>query len=201
MGNFTKAVEKVLEHEGGYVNNPADTGGATNFGITKRVYESFIGRPVSLTEMKVMPKGNAVAIYKANYWDKVKGDFIKSYSKAFILFDQAVNRGPSSAIKQAQRISGALPDGVIGPKTIEAINKMNEKSFIDNFVIESEKFYRSLVARKPSQAVFLNGWLNRVKSLEEYAYQNRNKIAATTAILAGAGAVLYLKNKNKKKKS
>jgi lysozyme family protein len=199
MSNFIKAVNKVLEHEGGFVNHPDDKGGATNWGITQKVYEQFLGRPVSINDIKNMPIDNAKSIYKSNYWDAVKGDYIKSYAKAFMLFDQAVNRGPRSAIKQAQRVSGTTPDGAIGPKTLEAINKMPEKSFIDNFITESESFYRGLVASNPSQSVFLKGWLNRVESLQDYAYKNMSKIGVGVAVaVAGVGAYHILKKKKGK---
>lgn len=198
MSNFMKAVTKVLEHEGGFVDHPADKGGATNWGITQKVYENFIGNPVSKDEMRIMPKGNAIAIYKEMYWDKVKGDFIKSYAKAFIIFDQAVNRGPKSAAKQAQKIAGVTVDGAIGPQSLKAINAFNEKRFIDLYLADSKQFYKNIVSRDPSQAVFINGWMNRVTSLEKYAYKNRNKIAFT-AVVAGGLLTAYTLMTRKKK--
>lgn len=168
MSNAQKAINQVLIHEGGYVNHPNDRGGATNWGITKRVYEEFMNRSVSLDEMKNMPKGNAYTIYKEKYWDKVKGDEIKSYAKSYALFDQAVNRGHVSAIKQAQKILGITQDGIIGPQTLKHINESKDKDFINKYLGESENFYRTLASNDPSQMVFLNGWLNRVSSIYDH---------------------------------
>ena len=69
MSNAQTAINQVLVHEGGFVNHPADRGGPTNYGITKKVYEEFVGRPVSIQEIKDMPIGNVVAIYKEKYWE------------------------------------------------------------------------------------------------------------------------------------
>ena len=72
--NFIKSLDKVLKHEGGYVNHPDDPGGRTNMGITQNVYEKYIGRSVTEQEMKDMKIGDVRLIYRENYWDRVKGD-------------------------------------------------------------------------------------------------------------------------------
>lgn len=201
MSNFSKAVEKVLEHEGGFVNHPNDRGGATNWGITQGTYEKFVGHSVTVDEIRNMPKGNAIAIYKQNYWDTVSGDKIKSYPIAFALFDQGVNRGPKRAIQQAQRVLGLTQDGMVGPATLAAINKMDEKQFINKYLEYSETFYRGLASNNPSQAVFLKGWLNRVESLRDYAYANLTTVAGISIVaLVGIGAVAYYLSQNPKLK-
>jgi lysozyme family protein len=191
MSNFLKAVEKVLKHEGGFVNHPADRGGATNWGITQKTYEKFMRRPVTVDEIRRMPKGNAVAIYKEDYWDKVGGDKIKKYAIAFVLFDQAVNRGHNRAIKQAQKILGLYQDGIIGPKTIAAINDTNETEFLNKYLAESEKAYRSIASANPSQVVFLKGWLNRVESLRDYAFNNLTTVGIGLVGIGIAVALAY----------
>jgi lysozyme family protein len=196
MPSFTDAVEKILKHEGGYVDHPNDKGGKTNFGITQKVYETFIGRKLTDAEagtvMKNMPRGNAIAIYKKNYWDVVKGDQLKSYAIAVMLFDQAVNRGHVSAIKQAQGILGLVQDGIAGPKFIQAVNglllvKGKEKEFSDKYLSASKVFYQTLAKNNPTQAVFLNGWLKRVSSLQEYVNSNM-----TTVAVGGVGLIALL---------
>lgn len=198
MSNFSKAVEKVLEHEGGFVNHPDDTGGATNWGITQKTYEQFIGRPVTVEEIRRMPKGNAVAIYKEKYWDAVAGDKLSSYAIAFVLFDQGVNRGPKRAIKQAQRVIGAYQDGIIGPKTISALNSVKEKDFLDQYLIQSENAYRAIATANPSQNVFLKGWLHRVDSLRDYTFSNLGKVGISIGLVAGLVAVAYYFSQNSK---
>jgi len=172
MSNFNKAVKKVLLHEGGYVDHPFDTGGATNWGITQGTYESYVGRKVTKDEIRNMPKGNAIQIYKELYWDKVAGDKIISYPISFIIFDQAVNRGVNTAIKQAQRVLGLPQTGFINNMTINALNNADEGSFVDDYLEESEEAYKKIVARNPTQEVFLAGWLKRVRSLRDYADRN-----------------------------
>lgn len=201
MANFLDAIDKVLEHEGGFVNNPLDTGGATNYGITQRVYGAYVGRKVSVDEMKNMPKGNAVAIYKKNYWDKIQGDKIKDYAVAFTLFDQAVNRGISGAVKQAQKILNITQDGVAGSGFVYALNAASPKTFLDQYLAASEQAYRNIVANNPSQATFLKGWLNRIGSLKKYASNfvgtpvGKASIGVGTIALLALGIFLFLNRK------
>ncbi len=168
MSNFLKAVEKVLAHEGGFVNHPLDRGGATNWGITQKTLSSYENRSVSVDYVKNLSRGNAISIYKALYWDKVRGDDINSYAIAFTLFDQAVNRGISSAVKQAQTILRLSSDGIMGTNTVNALNSVNEKEFLADYLAACEAWYRRIVANNPSQKVFLAGWLNRVQSMRDY---------------------------------
>ena len=65
---FEVAIKEVLKHEGGFVNHPSDPGGMTNLGVTKRVYEKWMGREVSEQEMRDLSEDTAVKIYKKNYW-------------------------------------------------------------------------------------------------------------------------------------
>ena len=169
MPSHIDAIEKVLKHEGGFIDHKLDRGGATNFGITKKVYEEFVGRPVTVDEIKNMSKGNAIAIYKKNYWDRVKGDSIKDYAVAFLIFDAAVNSGVSAAIKTAQKILGINPDGVAGTEFLKHLNNFNSKKFTEDYLKAREDFYKAIVAKNPSQQVFIKGWLNRVKDNLTYA--------------------------------
>lgn len=190
MANYVDAINKVLAHEGGFVNDPLDRGGATNYGIIQAVYEKFIGKKVTTDEMKNMPKGNAIAIYKKEYWDKVGGDKIKYYSVAYALFDQAVNRGVSTVNKQVQKVLNLPQDGIMGSKTIEALNKVPEKDFLNQFLLMSKQSYESIVDRNPSQEKFLKGWLNRLSSIQEYT----SKFLGTTTgkITVGLGGIFLV---------
>ena len=117
---FEIAIKEVLHHEGGFINHPDDPGGITNRGITKRVYEKWIGREASEQEMRDLTEETAIAIYKKNYWDRNRCDMVEDASSpgvAYFLLDFAVNAGRQGA-KCLQKSIGANPDGVIGPKTI-----------------------------------------------------------------------------------
>lgn len=211
--DYRNAIEKVLKAEGGYINHSLDRGRRTNYGITQAVYEKFIGRklvgsdtdalpgqPMSEAEtvMRNMPLGNAITIYKKNYWDKISGDKIRKYAIAAAIFDQAVNRGVSAAVKQAQRIisnvfkiPGVSEDGVMGNLTLNALNTVDEAQFLSSYLQESILAYNRIVQNNPSQSVFLSGWLKRVESLRSYVTQNIGQINATTVGI-GLGVILAL---------
>jgi lysozyme family protein len=212
--DYRNAIEKVLKHEGGYVNLPGlDRGGRTNFGVTQRVYEDFIGRKLSGPDtdalpgqpmgeaervMRNMPIGNAVQIYKTLYWDKINGDRIRRYSMAAAIFDQAINRGHVAAVKQAQKVlardfnyPSIVEDGIAGNQTVSALNAVDEAKFLNSYLQESILAYKRIVERNPSQAVFLSGWLKRVESLRSYVTSNIGAINATTVGI-GLGVFIAL---------
>jgi lysozyme family protein len=205
---FLDAVEVVLKNEGGFVNHPADRGGPTNWGITQKVYEAYKGRPVSIDEIKNMPRSEAIAIYKRNYWDKIGGDQLKYYATALTLFDQAVNRGVAAVIRQVQGILGLNQDGRLGSQTIAALNAIPDTKFIPQFLTAAENSYKAIVQKNPSQSVFINGWLKRVDHLKKQATQffgqlnNVQKVGLGIGFLALLGVGGYLayqsfKNKGK----
>jgi lysozyme family protein len=72
--NFDSALEAVLHHEGGFVNHPRDPGGMTNLGVTKRVWEEWVGHEVDEATMRGLTPDLVAPLYKARYWDKVRGD-------------------------------------------------------------------------------------------------------------------------------
>lgn len=215
MPDYRDAINKVLEHEGGFVNNPLDKGGATNWGVTQTTYNQYmsakLGKSYSSTvdEIKKMPIDIAIDIYKKLYWDKIQGDKIRKYTVALAIFDQAINRGVSSAVKQAQKVVKKLDpmgfakiteDGVMGPATLTALNSIAEKPFIDNYLAESKLFYQNIVQRNPSQSVFLTGWLNRITSLSNELTKKIGSINSTTVgigigvvVMVGLGSYLLWK--------
>jgi len=163
----TDAITKVLRTEGGFVNNPSDRGGATNYGITMATYSVFLGRQATLQEMIDMPKGNAILIYKKKYWDYVRGDQITSYPAAYVMFDQYANRG-KYGIMQAQNVLGIYPDGKMSEELLKRINNSNPEKFITDFLNLAESNYKKIAQNDPTQVKFLNGWLNRVIDLRHY---------------------------------
>lgn len=113
--NFDQAFERLLGHEGGYVNDPDDPGGETNWGITIAVArtEGYGG------SMRDLPIDKAKDIYRKSYWNPVHADELPDAVR-FDVFDAAVNHGASQAAKWLQRAVGTQPDGVIGAATIGA---------------------------------------------------------------------------------
>ena len=153
MTNFDKAIERVLAHEGGYVNHPKDPGGETNWGVTIAVARAngYQGA------MRTMSRVQAKAIYRKQYWDAVKADQLP-FVVAFQLFDAAVNHGVRRAIMLMQQSVGTTQDGVIGGKTIQAISSRDPQQLALLFNAVRLEFYAGLA----DFAHFGKGWTRRV---------------------------------------
>ncbi|WP_083714435.1 glycoside hydrolase family 108 protein [Achromobacter sp. MFA1 R4] len=158
--NFDTAFDRLIGHEGGYSNHPDDPGGETMWGVTVAVARAsgYAG------PMRSMPRETAKAIYRAQYWDKVKADSLP-FAVAFQVFDAAVNHGNGQAAKFLQRAAGVADDGIIGPKTLAAITARGAASILLLFNAEREQFYTDLKTW-PS---FGKGWSRRVVANLRYA--------------------------------
>ena len=155
MSNFDKAFDLLIGNEGGYVNNPSDPGGETNWGITRAVAvdNGYTG------SIKLMPKGTAKGIYKKMYWDRLQCDQLP-FVVAFQLFDAGVNHGNSQAVKFLRRALSVVDDGVIGAKTIATTNSLDDMQIVMLFNAERIEFYSSL----KTFSTFGKGWVRRVAS-------------------------------------
>lgn len=172
MAKFEIAIPHTLVWEGLYVNHPNDPGGETNRGITDRL-DGKIDGLVDLdgdgegdVDIKGLTEAEAKQVYKRRFWDKMQGDKIESQLIANILFDGYVNCG-ANGIKMMQRILNQKDDGVIGPKTLQAINGADEILLYNRYKIERIKYYQDLAERKPALKVFLRGWMNRIQSFPD----------------------------------
>ena len=152
--NFEECMARLLEHEGGYVWHAQDPGGETNFGVTRAVYEQYVGRQVMDGEMEGLTHDDVYPIYKENYWDAVRGDDLPS-GVDWSTFDWAVNSGKSRASKALQRIVGVEADGGIGPMTLQAVAEVEPEEIIKQMHYVRDKFYRSL----DTFEVFGKGWV------------------------------------------
>ena len=153
--NFDEIIEVVLHHEGGYVNDPKDPGGETNFGIAKRSHPD--------VDIKNLTEHGAKEIYKAHYWDKNKVESLPLQLR-HIYFDMCVNQGKGRAVKILQRAANAKGaelkvDGGLGPKTIGAISDSNVE--LDRVRAYRIKYYADLVTRRPELEKFYFGWFKR----------------------------------------
>jgi len=165
MCDFIPAVEVILDHEGGFVDNPADPGGATNYGITARVLGDWrgLGRAATPDEVKAMPPEEAVAIYRKRYWQY---SAIQDQACATKVFDCAVNMGPHQAHILAQQAANAIGtaiavDGILGEQSLAAINACDPQEYLNSLCHQQMAFYQNLVDRKPQLAVFRKGWMER----------------------------------------
>lgn len=164
MAELAPALEKVLKWEGGRVDDPNDLGGRTAYGITQRTYNQYYEGDVwDITPIQIR------TIYRAGYWNKISGDSIENQSIAEFLFDWAVNCGPSTAIKKVQALLRVDTDGIMGKKTLQALNAKNGRVLFNELLDTRIAYYKLLVQKRPSQQKYLKGWLNRTKS---YTYKN-----------------------------
>lgn len=152
--NFDQAFDRLIGHEGGYSNHPADPGQETMWGVTANVARSFgYSGP-----MKDLPRETAKSIYRKRYWDAVKAEQLPEAVR-FDVFDGAVNSGVSQSIKWLQRSVGADDDGVIGPKTIAAAALAGESA-----AAKYNGHRLSFMADLPTWQTFGKGWARRIAS-------------------------------------
>jgi len=156
--NFDKCLKMLLSHEGGFVNHPDDPGGITNLGVTKKVYDEWIGRESTEQEMRDLTPEDVGPIYKKNYWDRIKGDSLPS-GVDWCAFDWAVNSGKSRPSKAIQRAVGATQDGAIGPATIGLIMEKDPEEIINYVYGVRQDFYKGLKTFE----TFGRGWTRRNK--------------------------------------
>jgi len=165
---FEDCLAIILKNEGGYVNHPADPGGMTNLGVTRRVWEQWVGHPVTEAEMRALTPAKVGPLYRANYWNAVQGDRLP-HAVALCVFDFAVNSGVGRSAKTLQPIVLEAPDGHVGPATINAVKgfcEMNgEGELVRQFSNARRSFYRGL----KTFPTFGKGWLRRVDEVESAA--------------------------------
>jgi lysozyme family protein len=162
--NWETAFQMVLKHEGGFVNHPKDPGGMTNLGVTKKVWEEFVGREVDEREMRALTPDVVKPLYKKNYWDKIKGDYLPS-GVDYAAYDLAVNSGTGRAAKYLQQIARVHADGLIGPQSIEAIKACPADEVVDALCDMRLDFLKRL----PTWNTFGKGWERRVVEVKQKA--------------------------------
>jgi len=146
---FDQCFDKLISHEGGYVNDPRDPGGETKFGISKRAYPQ--------VDIKALTLESAKAIYKRDYWDRAQCDKLPP-SVAYVLFDAAVNSGIGQAIRFLQRAVNVADDGVIGPMTIAAVSRLDAEAICARYIGQRLEFMTKLT----TWDVYSKGWARRL---------------------------------------
>lgn len=162
MADYRKLIPFILQFEGGYVNDPADSGGPTNKGVTLNTFRSVYGRAKTINDLKHMTDNEWRHIFKSLYWDKCKADDIADQSIANLLVDWAYNSGTSLAIRHIQRIVGVNADGIMGNITLSAINRHSPLPLFVALKKDRIAFFNVTAQKNPRKKKFLKGWLNRV---------------------------------------
>lgn len=157
--NFDVAIERILSHEGGYVNHPSDPGGETKWGISKRSYPNL--------NIKELTREQAKEIYKRDFWDKINGDALYD-GVAFQALDFAVNSGIGTAIRYLQRALGVADDGHFGPVSQAAAKSMSESDQIMRLNAERLDFMRKLKVWPQFGA----GWAGRIAQNLRYGAED-----------------------------
>lgn len=153
MSVFESFFNRLMEHEGGYVNHPRDPGGETMWGVTKRVAQAhgYHG------PMRQLPKATAQKIADKSYWQAIQGDELPR-AVAWQVVDAAYNHGNRNAVKFLQRAIGVNDDGIIGTKTLAAVKAMDQNDIVFKFNAERLEFYTKL----GTWATFGRGWTRRI---------------------------------------
>lgn len=157
--DFDKAFDRLIGNEGGYVNNPADPGGETNWGISKASYPE--------VDIKNLTRDGAKAIYLRDFWKRVHADNMNG-AVAFQAFDFAVNSGIAPAIRALQAAAGVEADGIYGPVTHDAIAAANPAALVMRLIASMLDHWRSL-STWPN---FGRGWAGRAAQNLRYAAED-----------------------------
>ena len=163
--NWEQCFALVLKNEGGYVDNPADPGGATNLGCTKATWEAWVGHPVTKDDIKALTPNDVMPLYKVKYWDTIKGDDLPE-GVDYAVFDFAINSGPSRAAKALQSVLSITVDGQIGPATLRALEAANPREVATAVCEARLAFLQSL----STYATFGKGWSRRVSEVETVSF-------------------------------
>lgn len=155
-----ESLEKVLELEGGLKlhRNPSEST-ETYAGIYRKAHPDWDGWKY-IDRRQEPPFQLVKDFYYQNYWkyfENIKTDRIKA-----LLFETSVNLGVRGAVRLAQKVLNVKADGILGPKTLQALNSINEDDFIRDFTLARVAFYTQLANRDPKKyALYLRGWINR----------------------------------------
>lgn len=165
---FQDALKFTLFAEGGYSDNPADSGGATDYGITQETWDAYCdAQGLASSPVTGIPLSGAKAIYHGMYWQAGHCDQLPA-KLGICHFDWCVNHGVAGAAITLQTALGVAEDGIIGPITLGTAERCDVWPTVIKYLQLREDWYQQDVRQNPSQIVFLDGWRNRVDNLRDY---------------------------------
>lgn len=200
MDAFEKAYASLRKVEGGYANNPADPGGETYIGIARRYNPTWPGWPIldaipNKRQGRFFPAVEPYVkdFYRTGYWTRFSLDRLQDVEVAEAVLDTLVNHGKGGTLVQvaAQRVGVPISvDGKVGPATVSSLNTLPAKQYLASLYEVRKEYYYDLVAKNPTSAVFLKGWLARI---DKWKVEDR---ALAAFLLLAAAAILIAKKKS-----
>ena len=160
-------INDILRREGGYVHHAADKGGPTHRGVTQAVLSEWLGRPASIDDVKNLTEHETREIYTEIFVMRPGFLSIKNDAVRTLAVDCAVNHGAKQAVKLLQRSARVFPDGILGPITRDAANRMAPGELYRRLCASRVRLYGEIISRDHSQAVFAAGWLRRAAEFIE----------------------------------
>ncbi len=167
MSNFDFAFDYLMKDEGGFVDNPNDSGGATKYGVTTRALAHFRNADVTADDVKALTVEEAKAFYRKWYWDELGLEAVVDRKIATALFDACVLFGGGTVAKRLQTALLGLGfavtvDGTVGPQTVAALNHADPVGVVLSLRYQLTTYVEEIIHRQPKDAVFRSGWLARV---------------------------------------
>lgn len=165
MANIEMTKAHIFKWEGSFAWDPDDAGGATMKGVTLSTFRKYYGQERTVEDLKHITDDQWEYIFRKGYWNKAKCDQIEDDRTALLICDMCFMSGTITALKNVQKCLGCEPDGIIGNKTLAAINSNPQKTFDMLFRMREEWLYR--IAQKGNNKIFLKGWLNRLYDINK----------------------------------
>jgi lysozyme family protein len=167
-------IDGILEREGGFVNDPVDHGGVTNFGITAAAWGQYknLNRPGTVAEMQAITRADAVEFYRQKYIVNSAFKAVKYEPLRAQLIDFAVNSGETRATRWLQRAIGLPATGTLDAETLTNLNTLPPALVNNALVAARVAMYQRIVQSEPAQVKFLRGWINRAVSFSSFAAVN-----------------------------
>lgn len=163
---FERAFALTNGEEGGYSNNPKDRGGITYKGVTQRTFSAWLSaNNQEDRDVITMTDAEHRSLAYVLFWKRCSCDDLPERSGC-MHYDTATNSGPANAVRMLQQALGVVVDGVYGPITRNAVLAANDLDLLAAYFAVRKAFYERIVESTPSQAVFLNGWMNRLRDLK-----------------------------------
>lgn len=169
MADAKLMIPFIKKWEGGFANDPDDKGGCTMMGVTIATYRKFFGKDKTCEDLKHITEDEWLEIFRKGYWDCWKADEIKNQSIAQLVVDCGWGSGPKTAIKKVQATLGLKVDGVVGPKTLAALNQAPSAGVFRKLWVMRYNWFHD-IAKSGNNKKFLRGWLNRLNDIKYRMY-------------------------------